>query len=178
MFVWPAQVVFGKGFCSYLYYHIFKILSACYCVDLDNIESFEVDTGFTQRGWAVTTSIFSLDGPDSEILLSSPANDTTTVTNFLPYTLNTSPNTSYRIQGFWRPYFNGWYNFSVNCDLQYELIVEQDDRTVKFCNGTEIWYVIDTESKLDIYGFMWKRVSTIFQKSVRFPPTGKVDSVG
>jgi hypothetical protein len=49
---------------------------------------------------------------------------------------------------------------------------------VKFCNGTEIWYVIDTESKLDIYGFMWKRVSTIFQKSVRFPPTGKVDSVG
>ncbi|CAB4012875.1 Hypothetical predicted protein, partial [Paramuricea clavata] len=104
----------------------------------DNIESLEVDTGFTQRSWAVTTRLFSLDGPDSEILFSSPPNDTNTVTNILPYTLNTSPNTSYRIQGYWRPYFNGWYNFSVNYNLQYELILEQDDRTVKSCNGAEI----------------------------------------
>ena len=95
----------------------------------------------SQRSWAVTTEAFDIDSPDAENMSYSPPNDTIVLANILPYTLNTSPKTLYRIQGYWRPYFDGWYNFSVNCDLQYELIVEQDNRTVKFCNGAEVWYV-------------------------------------
>jgi hypothetical protein len=114
---------------------------------LDNVESLKVNSGFSKRSWAVPTD-FIPESPDAETVLHRPPNDTSTVVNILPYILNASPNTFYRLQGYWRPYFDGWYNFSVNSDLPYdwyEYFVEQDNRTVKFCSGAQTWYVVGCE---------------------------------
>ena len=115
-------------------YYIFSILV--------NIENLEANSGFSQRHWTVTSD-FDFTSPDAESISYNPPNGTSAITNILPYSFKTSPDTVYRVQGYWRPYFDGWYNFSVNSDLLYEIIVEQDNRTIKFCSGEQTWYVLE-----------------------------------
>ena len=107
------------------YFHVF----------VDGLNALEASTGLVQRSW------FNITPPyNPEIVFNSLPNTTTTISNILPYTLYTYADTAYRIQGYWRPYSYGCYNFIVNCsDLYYELIVEQYNRRVKFCDRTEKW---------------------------------------
>ena len=102
----------------------------------DNIENLEANAGFSKRHWAVTSD-FDFMSHDVESILYNPPNGTSTMTNILPYSFKTSPHTLYRVQGYWRPYFDGWYNFSVNSDLQYKIIVERDNRTIKICRSKQ-----------------------------------------
>ena len=115
-----------------------------YCVyHLDEIRNLEVNNGFIQRSWAITTTSFDLYNSYNESLFYSFPNNTSTVVSILPYTLYTSSDIVYRIQGYWRPYLGAYYTFIVTSDVQYKLIVEQAKRVVKFCNATEKWYVFD-----------------------------------
>ncbi|XP_028393077.1 uncharacterized protein LOC114517517 [Dendronephthya gigantea] len=99
-------------------------------IDLSS-DDVEDDNGFTLRRWLVPIG----SSPETRFI-PNPLNYAVKIANILPYKLSTVPGTFYRIQGYWRPYFNGAFTFSLSCDVPCRLILEQDNHTVTICSST------------------------------------------